>query len=219
MTILPAEQTLRVSDAYASSTEQQRSGATRPSPRRLSQDSKARPLQVQFRWPGSGHDQVLFQLSVGHLVGGHLQLAVGKGHGEDAEHHAAAGFLFGLFEAERRAQGLQAGGKVLQGLLVEVGVAVVGEQAAVDVPVREPIEDGQRLRLLLGRRGRRSPRTMGVIRRAIRLAAWVAISLVSTMMAARSSGNTMFSETKPETSPECSMMLWPSRLPTSTPRP
>src|ERR1700738_2368982 len=90
----------------------------------------------------SGDYQVLLEFSVGHLVGGHLQVTVGKGYGEDSQYHASAGFLGGLFEGERWAQWLQAGGKVVQRLLVEVGVAVLGEEGAVDVAVGEPVEDG-----------------------------------------------------------------------------
>src|SRR5450631_991439 len=55
---------------------------------------------------GLGYYQILLEHSVGHLVGRHPQVAVGKGDGEDAEHHASAGFLGGLFEGERRAQRL-----------------------------------------------------------------------------------------------------------------
>ncbi len=102
----------------------------------------------------SGNHQILFQLSVGHLVGGHPQLAFGKGDGEDTEGHSAARFLFGLFEAERRTQGLEAGGEIFDRLLVEICVAILGEEAAVDVPIGQPVEDGERLGLGLAGRGR-----------------------------------------------------------------
>ena len=48
---------------------------------------------------------------------------------------------------------LQTGGEIFQRLLVEIGIAVIGEEAAVDVAVGEPVEDGERLRLLLVGRG------------------------------------------------------------------
>ena len=86
-----------------------------------------------------GDYQVLFEFSVGHLVGGHLQVTVGKGDGEDSQQHASSGFLRGLFEGERWAQWLQAGGKVVQRLLVEIGVAVFGEKGAVDLAVGKPV--------------------------------------------------------------------------------
>src|ERR1700722_2732028 len=101
-----------------------------------------------------GNHQILLQFAVGHGVGGHAQVlrAVFEGDGEGTEGHAAAQLFCCLVEGRRRPKRFEARRKVAERLLVEVGIAIVSKECAVDLPLLQTFENGKSLRFSLRRR-------------------------------------------------------------------
>src|ERR1700754_2906352 len=86
--------------------------------------------------------QILLKFAVRHGVGGYMQMlrGAGKRHGEDVKCHAAPQLLSHRMETGRHPQRLEAGGKIIQRLLAEIGAAVFRKELPVDLPLLQSLK-------------------------------------------------------------------------------
>src|SRR5258707_12081323 len=84
---------------------------------------------------------ILLDFTVGHDTLPNVDRLVRKMYFEQAERHSSAVLLVGLRKLCRRSQWREAAGKIFEGLLAEVTVAVVSEQGAIDLPLLQRGKD------------------------------------------------------------------------------
>ena len=119
-------------------------------------------------------DLILLQLAIRHFVRPGPQNLLRKSNDVHAQSHAAAQTLRRLNERLRRAQRPEAGGEILQRLLAEVAVRIIGEERTIDRAVLKSVEDFLSLLQLRRRRRDRSSRiTAGRCRRRSRQRRWL----------------------------------------------
>ena len=88
-----------------------------------------------------GGDLELFELAGGEFVGPGLEFLFGEFEAIGAHDHAAAQGLADLGEFFGGAERAEAGGEILEGQGVEVGVGVVGEERAINGAVLQTGKD------------------------------------------------------------------------------
>src|SRR4029079_11791342 len=120
-----------------------------------------------------------------------------------AQRHPASSFFLSFDEFLRCAERAPAVGEVFQGLIIEVKIGIAVSRERSIFPCCKPSKICLVCCSLGSLPDAELPNRRGAMRRAISPAALDASSLVSTVMAALSSGKTMFCEVNPETSPLC----------------
>src|SRR5579884_1456539 len=174
-------------------------------------------MRFLLRW----NHQVLLQLTVRHRVRRHPHplRSMRKLHRKYPERHPSPQFLRHLPKARRLSSGFRLDEKSSSACWLKYALQLSVKRERSIFPCCKSLKTFRACASAWSAAFVSMPSTSGVSCRAMAEAAEDASWFVNTAIAALSSGKTMFSETNPETSPECSSAAWPIRGVVKTPRP